>query len=95
MDKIVVEICYSISKDRMFFIALKVPEHSTIEDALNAADIFTYFQHLTVDTISCGIFSKKATLHTTLANNDRIEIYRPLQNTPLQSRINRTNKKTN
>ena len=90
----IIEVCYSAGAGEMFFVATKVPEHFTVKCVLEYIHFTTLFPNMGLENIHCGIFSKKVSIDTKLNNYDRIEVYRPLLHSPLQSRINRIRSKT-
>jgi putative ubiquitin-RnfH superfamily antitoxin RatB of RatAB toxin-antitoxin module len=85
---ITIEIVYATPKIQKL-ISLRALPNSTIEDALIQSEFLKEFPELNLETITVGIFSKKATLHTRLKDKDRIEIYRPLLIDPMAARRKR------
>lgn len=83
-----VEICY-VTKEQELLIALQVPENSSIARAIILSGILEKFPEIDLHNIKTGIFSRKKSLHYILKPGDRIEIYRPLVNTPNNSRLMR------
>jgi putative ubiquitin-RnfH superfamily antitoxin RatB of RatAB toxin-antitoxin module len=66
--------------DRAEIVELRLPAGATVRDALAACG-------MTADAV--GIFGKRATLDTRLADGDRVELYRPLAMDPKEARRRR------
>jgi len=84
-----VEIVYaspqcSISK------VLRLPQGSTIADALAAAALGADLKGVDTTNLPVGIFGKVAHRGQTLKEGDRIELYRPLQEEPKLARRKRS-----
>lgn len=67
-------------------LPLELAASATVATALESSGIFDLFPEIDRNHLSIGIFSKKAKLSDELSENDRIEIYRPLQVDPKQAR---------
>lgn len=61
-------------------VALQLPDGATVGDALAACGL---------KGEKAGIFGKRATMDTRLADGDRVEIYRPLALDPKEARRRR------
>jgi len=61
-------------------VAVRLPDGSTVRDALAASGL---------KGAQVGIFGKRATMDTRLADGDRVEIYRPLAMDPKETRRRR------
>lgn len=61
-------------------VELQLPSGATVRDALAASGF---------KGIQVGIFGKRVTLDTRLADGDRVEIYRPLAMDPKEARRRR------
>lgn len=82
---ITVEVAYA-RPDRQALLEVKIKPDATVRDAIIASDIFQRFPEIDIETNRIGIFGKKTTLDATLAEHDRIEIYRPLIADPKAAR---------
>jgi putative ubiquitin-RnfH superfamily antitoxin RatB of RatAB toxin-antitoxin module len=80
-----VEITYALPH-RQFLESLKTEYASTIESILRDAMLFKEFPELNINTLSVGIFDKKAALTDVPNDGDRICIYRPLTIDPMDAR---------
>ena len=59
---------------------VRLPDGATVRDALAASGL---------DGSQVGIFGKRVTLDTRLADGDRVEVYRPLKLDPKEARRKR------
>jgi uncharacterized protein len=84
-----VEIVYA-HPQRSISTSLRLPQGSTITDALAAAD--TDLKGVDLANSPVGIFGKVARRDQTLKDGDRIEIYRPLLEEPKLARRKRLSK---
>ena len=78
---------------RQDVIDLDLPEGSTVEDALAAAEIARRFPELDTTRIQVGIWSQPCTRAARLREGDRVEIYRPLTADPKQMRRERARRR--
>jgi hypothetical protein len=63
---------------------LEVPEHSTVEEAINLSGVLKLYPEINLATQKVGIFGKIASLSTPVQDGDRVEIYRPITADPQQ-----------
>jgi putative ubiquitin-RnfH superfamily antitoxin RatB of RatAB toxin-antitoxin module len=61
-------------------VEIRLPDCSTVRDALAASG---------TKGVQVGIFGKRVTMDTRLADGDRVEIYRPLAMDPKEARRRR------
>lgn len=83
-----VEVAYALPHEQKL-IALEVPEHTTVKQAIEYSKILAYFIDIDLNQNKVGIFSKVCTLDTPLRDGDRVEIYRPLIADPKEVRKRR------
>lgn len=88
---ILVFVAYS-NADKQVEIPLHVEESCTIAIAIRRSGILELFPEIKISKAVVGIYGKKQSLDATLQNNDRIEIYRPLQIDPKRARVLRAQK---
>ena len=94
MDQITVEVAYA-TPEQQIIIPLQITIGTIIANAIIMSKISSYFPELDIayeDLLSLpiGIFGKKIDINTYyLQDQDRIEIYRPLNKTPNQKRLER------
>lgn len=72
--------------ERQWVLSLEVPEGSTVQDALSAADLPRTMPGLAVEPERIGVFGRLCSPTTPLKDGDRIEIYRPLKADPKEIR---------
>ena len=87
-----VEVAYARS-DRQLIVEEKVPEGSTVREAIELSGILEKFPEIDLAVNKVGIYGKLVKLDTVLRERDRIEIYRPLIADPKTSRKKRAAKK--
>lgn len=90
-DVIDIEVAYA-TPDRQTVIVLSIPAGSTAEQAINASGILQQNPEIDLKQQKIGIFSQICSLEKIVGNGQRIEIYRPLQQNPMEARRNRLNK---
>jgi putative ubiquitin-RnfH superfamily antitoxin RatB of RatAB toxin-antitoxin module len=73
-------------------IELEVQKGCTVAEAIEQSGIRQAFPELTIDSAAVGIFSRKVPLESPLRDGDRVEIYRPLQADPKETRRRRARK---
>jgi putative ubiquitin-RnfH superfamily antitoxin RatB of RatAB toxin-antitoxin module len=83
-----VEVAYA-SATVQRLITVEVPVGSTVDYAIQASGVLELFPEIDLDRLKVGIFSRPCDLLTVLRAHDRIEIYRPLQADPKDSRRER------
>lgn len=88
-----VQVCYALP-DSVFLYELTLPATSSIQDALQASGVLHRYPELELATARVGVFGKLKTLDSLLQHGDRVEIYRPLQADPMESRRRRAAHKT-
>ena len=79
-----VEVAYSPSAGLVNRVELRLPTGSTVGDAVSLA-----FPGLALDGLVPGVWGKQRALSDTLRDQDRVEIYRPLQVDPKEARRQR------
>ncbi len=95
MEKITVKVAYATLKLQKV-IQLNIKSNSSVMDAIIESKIFNYFDELSslnhnqLSLLPIGIYGKKIEPSTyQLKDNDRIEIYRKLDQSPNQKRLKR------
>jgi len=87
-----IEIAYALV-DKQVILTEKVSPDSTIEEAIHLSGVLEQFPEINLNENKVGVFGKLKKLDSTLLENDRIEIYRPLIADPKESRRKRAAKK--
>nr|WP_196437899.1 RnfH family protein [Methylomonas sp. LL1] len=86
-----VEVAYA-TPERQTIIAVTLPAGSTAEQAIAASDILQQFPEIDLSQRKVGVFGLICKLDKPLTDGDRIEIYRPLQQNPMDARRGRLQK---
>jgi putative ubiquitin-RnfH superfamily antitoxin RatB of RatAB toxin-antitoxin module len=85
MDPIRVDVVYAAAKE-VDAVSVRLPNGATVRDAIAASGIAA--RHA-VDFGAVGIFGRRVPADASLADGDRVEIYRPLLNDPKEARRRR------
>ena len=88
MAEISVQVCYATAEWE-FLEDLRLPEGSTIEQALRASSLAARLPGFDPAGAVVGIYGKKKTLDMPLRERDRVEVYRPLLADPKEARRRR------
>lgn len=83
-----IEVVYAMP-DQQELISLRLPEGSTLKQALEASGLLEKYPEIDITKNKFGIFAKLSRLDTLLRNRDRVEIYRPLIADPKEIRKQR------
>jgi len=73
-------------------IPLQVEESCTVAIAIQRSGLLEQFPEIRLAEADVGIHSRKVRLDSLLQQDDRIEIYRPLQIDPKQARLLRASR---
>ncbi len=90
-DTIQIEVVYGLAHKQKL-LSLPVDEGSTLEQAVIESGILVLFPEIDLAENKVGIWNKAVKLSTILADQDRIEIYRPLIADPKEVRKRRAEK---
>lgn len=88
---IAVEVAYA-SQERQTIIAVALPSNSTAVQAILASDILRQFPEIDLSAQKIGIFGSVCKPDRILTDCDRVEIYRPLRQNPMDARRGRLQK---
>ena len=83
-----VQVCYALP-GQSFLKSLQLAPGTSITQAIDASGVLTQFPQIDLTQQRVGIFGKLKTPDTLLRDGDRIEIYRPLQADPKDTRRRR------
>lgn len=81
-----IEIVYAQPQQQILH-ALQVESGCTVEQAIHLSGLLQRFPEIDLKIAKVGIFSKIVSLATPLREQDRVEIYRPLQIDPKKARL--------
>lgn len=79
-------VAYATEK-RQIEIPLQVEENCNVALAIRRSGILQLFPEIVLAKSAVGIYGRRTTLDAALRDNDRVEIYRPLQIEPKQARV--------
>ncbi len=86
--QITVEVAYAAT-ERQQVLQIRVPEGTTLIEAVKASGIVEQFPEIDLDTARLGIFGRVEHPERRLEAHDRVEIYRPLVTDPREARRRR------
>jgi hypothetical protein len=89
-----IEVAYALP-DRQIIVPLEVEQGITISQAIERSGILDRFPEIDLTENKVGVFGKLGKLEDSLADGDRIEIYRKLVADPKQARRQRAEKEHN
>lgn len=87
VPRISVEVAYA-EPQRQFLRRVELPDGATVADALQASQLEREFD-LDASALAVGLWSRPVARQTPLRDGDRVELYRPLQVDPKESRRRR------
>jgi putative ubiquitin-RnfH superfamily antitoxin RatB of RatAB toxin-antitoxin module len=87
-ESIQIEITYA-KPDRQDVVRLKLPEGSTIQQAIEASGLTQRYPEIDLTKTKVGIYGKLSRMDTVVRERDRVEIYRPLIADPKEVRKQR------
>jgi putative ubiquitin-RnfH superfamily antitoxin RatB of RatAB toxin-antitoxin module len=87
-DSIQVEVAYALP-DRQAIVSLEMSADSSVRQAIEASGILQQFPDIDLSKQKVGIFGRICPLTAPLSAADRVEIYRPLRQDPMQARRDR------
>jgi len=83
-----VEVAYAKPKTQAL-ISVTLAAGATVEQAIIASGILERFPEIDLNTTKVGVFGKICRLSDSVKTGDRIEIYRPLSQNPMDARRQR------
>jgi len=87
-DDFTIEVVYA-QPEQQELISLSYSQPVTVEQAIHDSGILQIFPDINLSQVQVGIYGQKCTFNTILKANDRVEIYRALQQNPMDARRNR------
>ncbi|MFT8209518.1 MAG: RnfH family protein [Symbiopectobacterium sp.] len=88
MPEIRVDVVYALP-ERQYVRSVTLEEGATVEQAIAASGLLALRTDIDLQVNKVGIFSRPARLTDTVAEGDRVEIYRPLIADPKELRRQR------
>ena len=89
MDK--VEVAFA-TPEKQALIVVTVSSNETVQQVINQSDILNQFPEIDLLKMKVGVFGKLCSLDKKVEAGDRIEIYRPLLQNPMDARRSRATK---
>jgi uncharacterized protein len=86
-----IDVCYGVS-DGAFLRRVDLLEGATVREAIEASGVLVQHPEIDLSMQKVGVFGKFRPLDATLADFDRVEIYRPLKVDPKTARQRRVDK---
>lgn len=87
-----VQVCYA-TPAHQWLLALAVAPGTTLHAAIRQSGLLEHAPEIDLSVWKVGIFGKLRPLDVVLRQGDRVEIYRPLQADPMESRRRRAGKR--
>lgn len=88
-ERLRVEVAYALA-ERQWLLAVEVPAGARVADAVAASGIGAAAG--LSGTLEVGVFGRRCAAEALLREGDRVEIYRPLNFDPMESRRRRAAK---
>lgn len=86
-----VEVAYA-TPERQVIVVVDLPLDGTAEQAIQASGILQQFPEIDLSQQKIGVFGQICKLDKSLTTGDRVEIYRALQQNPMDARRGRLQK---
>ena len=84
-DELAIEVSYAVPGAQRV-LAIRVPAGCTARRAVALSCMNQLFPEIDIQTCPLGVFGIEVPSNHVLINGDRLEIYRPLENNPIESR---------
>ena len=84
-DEIAIEVSYAVPGAQRV-LSLRVPAGSTARSAVLLSCIDALFPEIEAATCRIGVFGTEVDDEYRLEDGDRLEVYRPLENDPMEAR---------
>lgn len=91
MKAIRVQVVYAL-ENRQFVLALRLPEGSTVADALSRSRVFELHPEIDPEQVRPAIWGRTTRPDQRLDDRDRVELLRPLRTEPKAARRDRARK---
>lgn len=88
MNEISITVVYALAEHQEM-IRVRCPSGTSIKSAINQSGICEKYPEIDLKTQQVGVYGLRQNLEFELADNDRVEIYRPLSISPTAARRRR------
>jgi putative ubiquitin-RnfH superfamily antitoxin RatB of RatAB toxin-antitoxin module len=89
--KLSIDVCYALP-DAQTLVTVELAPGATVQQAIDASGILGRHPEIDIAKVKVGVYGKVRPLDATLADHDRVEIYRPLIVDPKAARQRRVDK---
>ena len=83
-----IEVAYA-NPDKQVIIPVKLVKGASVQQVINESGVLEQFAEIDLSRMCVGIFGKTCGLDKIVEQGDRVEIYRPLMQNPMDARRNR------
>lgn len=83
-----IEVAFA-NPDEQLIIPVQLAEGSSVQQAINQSGILERYPEIDLSVMKVGVFGKICALEKIVEAGDRVEIYRPLLQNPMEARRNR------
>ncbi len=87
-EQVRVQVCHALP-GRGVLLELTLPAGTTLRQAVEASGLLQQCPQIDIETAKLGIFGKLRPADTVARDGDRVEVYRPLQADPKETRRRR------
>jgi len=89
--KLSIDVCYALPNAQTL-ITVELAPGATVQQAIDASGILGLHPEIDFTKLKVGVYGKIRPLDATLADHDRVEVYRPLIVDPKAARQRRVDK---
>ena len=90
MSESVIDLEVAFAKaDEQLIIPVNLEQGASVQQAIDKSGMLNQFPEIDLTTLNVGIFGKVCKLEKIVERGDRVEIYRPLTQNPMDARRNR------
>ena len=87
-----IRVCYALP-EQAFVHDVSLPVGATLQQAVEASGLLQRYPGIDLGQHKLGVFGKVKPSDATLRDGDRVEVYRPLQADPMETRRRRAKHK--
>lgn len=87
-EQVRVQVCHALPGHGVL-LELALPAGATLRQAVEASGLLQQCPQIDIETAKLGIFGKLRPADTVVRDGDRVEVYRPLQADPKETRRRR------
>jgi uncharacterized protein len=87
-----IDVCYALPGGASFMKRIELRDGATVRDSIDASGVLALHPEIDLSAQKVGVFGRATPLDATLADFDRVEIYRGLLVDPKMARQRRVDK---